>query len=117
MRFSITSAALIFVFSVSSAHAAIFTVDRTDDSADASAQVCSAAANDCSLRGAVIKANADAAMDTIQIPSSATPYDITIPNGAEGFNNTANDATVGDIDITNPLIIVGDGADTTTIRV
>lgn len=117
MHLFISSAALLLLFSTSVAQAATYTVDRTDDSAAAGAQVCSAAANDCSLRGAVIKANLDATQDTVAIPSSATPYDITIPNGAEGFNNTANDATVGDIDITQPLIIQGDGADSTTVRV
>ena len=47
---------------VVAAQAATFVVDRADD-ADVSA--CSSAANDCSLRGAINKANAQAGADTI----------------------------------------------------
>jgi hypothetical protein len=50
------------------ASAAIFNVDRTDDNAAASA--CTAAANDCSLRGAIIASNADPnTADTINVPA------------------------------------------------
>jgi len=115
-RLGLTAAAVLL--SSVTLHAATYTVDTTTDEAGAGFQVCSAAPNDCSLRGAVIKANTDAVTDTISIPSSATPYDITIPNGGvEGFNNTANNSAIGDLDIEKPLVIQGGGADSTTVRV
>ena len=52
---------------VCAAQAATFTVDRFDD-ADVSA--CSSAANDCTFRGAVNKANATAGADTIDFADS-----------------------------------------------
>src|SRR5690242_4644219 len=53
--------------------AGTITVDRTDDTAAASA--CTAAANDCSLRGAAIFANSNPGT-TINIPSGT--YSLTI---------------------------------------
>ncbi|HEX8736351.1 MAG TPA: hypothetical protein VF721_13565, partial [Pyrinomonadaceae bacterium] len=53
----------LFLF-ISAADAATYVVDRSDDVAGASA--CTAAANDCSLRGAISNANANGAgLDTI----------------------------------------------------
>jgi hypothetical protein len=49
------------------AYAATFDVDRTDDNAGATA--CTAAANDCSLRGAIIAAGTSAGPDTINLPA------------------------------------------------
>lgn len=54
-------------------------VDRTDDVAAASA--CTAAANDCSLRGAVRKANTAAGPDPVVINLlPATTYNLTLSN-------------------------------------
>jgi hypothetical protein len=72
---------------------ASITVDRTDDAAGASA--CTAAASDCSLRGAVTFANANPGT-TIILPAGT--YQLNIPGGAgEGFSG--NNA-IGDLDIT-----------------
>src|SRR5690242_14681912 len=49
----------------SRALALTLTVDRTDDTATATA--CTGAPNDCSLRGAIIAANADAGADPVVI--------------------------------------------------
>ena len=89
---------------------AAITVDRTDDTAAASA--CTAAANDCSLRGAVAFANVNAGT-TINIPAGT--YQLNIPGGApEGFSG---DNSIGDLDIRgNNTIITGAGAGTTTIQ-
>src|SRR5262249_3398662 len=57
------------------------TVDRTDDTAAASA--CTAAANDCSLRGAVSFANANPGT-TIVVPAGT--YQLTISGAGEGFS-------------------------------
>ncbi|HEU4506676.1 MAG TPA: immunoglobulin domain-containing protein [Pyrinomonadaceae bacterium] len=85
-------------------------VDRTDDTAAASA--CTAAPNDCSLRGAVAFANLNPGT-TINVPAGT--YQLNIPGGVvEGF--TGNNA-IGDLDIRgNNTIIAGAGASTTTIQ-
>ena len=89
---------------------ASITVDRTDDAAAASA--CTAAASDCSLRGAVTFANANPGT-TIILPAGT--YQLNIPGGAsEGFSG--NNA-IGDVDITgNNTTISGAGAATTIIQ-
>ena len=86
------------------------TVDRTDDAAAASA--CTAAANDCSLRGAVAFANLNPGT-TINVPAGT--YSLNIPGGlAEGFSG---DDSIGDLDVTgNNTAIVGAGAGTTIIQ-
>jgi len=84
------------------ANGATFTVDRTDDTASATA--CTAAANDCSLRGAIIAANASAGDDLILLPSGV--YTLTIANPG-GVPDDA--ALVGDLDITSTLTISGTG--------
>src|SRR5690242_20366400 len=89
---------------------AAITVDRTDDVAAASA--CTAAANDCSLRGAVAFANLNPGT-TINVPAGT--YSLNIPGGAtEGFNG---DDSIGDLDITaSNTAIVGAGSGTTIIQ-
>ena len=55
-------------------HAATFTVDRTDDNAGATA--CDdTTPNDCSLRGAIIKANTMAGADIIECSSRNLHFD------------------------------------------
>lgn len=84
-------------------------VDRTDDAAGASA--CSAAPNDCSLRGAVAAANVTPGT-TINVPAGT--YQLNIPGTGEGF---AGNNSIGDLDIRgNNTIIVGAGAATTIIQ-
>lgn len=89
---------------------ASITVDRTDDAASASA--CTAAASDCSLRGAVAFANVNPGT-TIVLPAGT--YQLNIAGGlAEGFSGNNG---VGDLDITgNNTIITGAGAATTIIQ-
>jgi hypothetical protein len=85
-------------------------VDRIDDTAAASA--CTAAVNDCSLRGAVAFANLNSGT-TINIPSGT--YQLNIAGGAgEGFSGNNS---IGDLDITaNNTIVMGAGAATTIIQ-
>ena len=85
-------------------------VDRTDDVAAASA--CTAAPNDCSLRGAVAFANLNPGT-TINVPAGT--YQLNIPGGAvEGF---AGNNSIGDLDIrADNTIIAGAGASTTIIQ-
>jgi predicted outer membrane repeat protein len=83
----------------------VLEVDRTDDEASASA--CTPAASDCSLRGALIHANADSAVQTIELP--AGDFDIQIPGAGEDA------AATGDLDIMASANIVGAGAGNTTV--
>ncbi|HEX7312568.1 MAG TPA: choice-of-anchor Q domain-containing protein [Pyrinomonadaceae bacterium] len=82
-------------------------VDRTDDTAAATA--CTAAPNDCSLRGAIIAANTDVSADPAIINlQPATTYALTLTNAAQ-----ENAAATGDLDITTSLhmvTIVGGGS-------
>lgn len=80
--------------------ATILEVDRTDDTAEA--QACTNAPNDCSLRGAIIKANQQDG-STIFFQSAVKAYQLTIaPDGV-------NDATTGDLNITADVYIDGQG--------
>ena len=82
-------------------------VDRTDDSAAATA--CTAAPNDCSVRGAIIAANADVTATPVIINlAPATTYNLTRTNATQ-----ENAAATGDLDITTSLhtvTIVGGGS-------
>lgn len=101
LSFSILPTILVFCF-ILAANSNIFsqiTVDRTDDTATATA--CTAAANDCSLRGAFAYADSN---------SGTT---ITVPAGT--YNLTLDELRVGDVDnlLTN---INGAGANLVTIN-
>jgi hypothetical protein len=62
--------------------ATTFDVDRTDDTASASA--CTAAPNDCSLRGAIIAANADLNADPVTINlQPGTTYNLMLTNATQ----------------------------------
>lgn len=86
-----------------------FTVNTTDDTVDANPGdgACKDASNNCSLRAAIMEANARAQGDTISVP--AGDFLLTIDGGAEDA------AATGDLDITTSLSIVGAGRDYTRI--
>ena len=94
---------------VAPAFVTTLSVDRTDDVAAASA--CTAAANDCSLRGAVRKANTTPGPDPVVINLlPATTYNLTLSNATQ-----ENAAATGDLDITtsqHPVTIEGGGPST-----
>ena len=84
------------------ASAATFTVTKTADTNDGSCSV------DCSLREAIIAANAAGGTNTIDLPAGT--YTLTLAGGDE------NAAATGDLDITHGnLTISGAGSDTTII--
>jgi hypothetical protein len=87
---------------------AILTVDRTDDVNPPAMGCDDVVANDCSLRGAVIKANTTAGTDTIAL--SPGTYTLTIA----GIGEEA--AMTGDLDLTQSVIIQGAGAASTIIQ-
>ena len=87
--------------------ATTFDVDRTDDTAAATA--CTAALNDCSLRGAIIAANGNVSANPVIINlQPATTYNLTRTNATQ-----ENASATGDLDITtslHPVTIVGGGS-------
>lgn len=88
------------------AHGATFTVTKLDDTADGG---CDA---DCSLREAVIAANAAAGADTIVLPAGT--YDLAIADAAPGTDE--DQAATGDLDVAGGgLTIEGAGAALTEI--
>jgi CSLREA domain-containing protein len=96
--------ALVFsaLMPTTTAHAAGFAVTKTADTADGT---CDA---DCSLREAIIAANAAAGDDTITVPAGT--YTLTIA----GIGEDA--AATGDLDLTSNITINGAGADSTIIQ-
>jgi predicted outer membrane repeat protein len=91
------------------------TVDRTDDPSGAgltAASACTAAGNDCSLRGAFQFANAPANPGTTIMLAAGT-YILTI-NGTNAGGCDGN--TVGDLGANQSTTITGAGAATTIIR-
>lgn len=92
------------------ARAATFTVDRFDDPNPAGASACTAAPNDCSLRGAVIKANRTTGADTIQL--QAGTYSLTRAGSVQAEPNAA----LGDLDLTQPVTLIGTTGSRTVIE-
>jgi hypothetical protein len=88
--------------------AVTFTVDRNDDPDLTTATACTeAAANDCSLRRAIVATNAAAGADVVTLPAGT--YTLTRPGANEGA------ASMGDLDVTGELTITGAGARTTSV--
>ena len=88
------------------AHAATFEVDRSDDPDPVTTDACSEDAADCSLRGAIVAANAAAGADAITVPAGT--YTLTRAGAGEDA------ASTGDLDITSQVTITGAGARTTS---
>jgi large repetitive protein len=88
-----------------------FTVNRTDDPTPASpiSNACNGVANDCSLREAVLKANATSGTDTIMVPAGT--YTLTIAKMSGDY--TGN---FGALYINDSVNIVGAGQNTTIIQ-
>jgi hypothetical protein len=89
--------------------ALVVTVDTTTDSNEAAYQACTAAPGDCSLRGAISRANADAANEyTVLLPRGT--YTLTLVGADEDTNTT------GDLDVFGgTLTLTGEGASNTVI--
>jgi CSLREA domain-containing protein len=95
----------ILLLVAGSARATTFPVTKTADTADGA---CDA---DCSLREAIIAANANAGPDVITLPAGT--YNLAIAPTGESI--VANNAAVGDLDIAGELTINGAGASTTIV--
>ncbi len=94
-------AATAALTAAANAHAATFTVTRTDDPAPGACD------SDCSLREAVRAANAGSGGDTIRLPAGA--FRLTLAGAGEDA------AATGDLDLTKSVTITGAGARLTTI--
>src|SRR5262245_51742013 len=103
---------LLGVFLSASAHAAVFTVNVTVDTADVNPGdgVCETAPGNgvCTLRAAVQETNALFGADTINLPAG----NFLLSIAGQGENAAAS----GDLDITDNLTIVGAGPQSTTIN-
>lgn len=82
-------------------YAATFTVNTTNDTPDANTGdgICADASGNCSLRAAIMQANALVGADVINVPAGT--YMLTIAGAGE------NSCATGDLDITDDLTIVG----------
>jgi hypothetical protein len=87
-------------------------VDRTDDPNPAGASACTAAANDCSLRGALQFANNPSNNNTTMVLPANT-YILSI-NGSSAGGCDGN--AVGDLGANQTMTIMGAGAASTIIR-
>lgn len=99
----------VFVVGAAAANAATFTVDSTADAVDATPgdSVCATASGDCTLRAAIMEANALAGADTITVPAGT--YVLAIAGISEDASAT------GDLDITEDVTVSGAGAAATII--
>lgn len=89
--------------------AAVFALDSTIDAVDASPGdgVCATAGGDCTLRAAIMEANALPGEDTIELPPGT--YTLSIPGAGEDA------AATGDLNILESLAIHGGGVENTII--
>ena len=94
------------LFSAVPVFSTTFVVDRIDD--DPASSSCTNASNDCSLRGAISKANLTAEQDEIILPSAF--FYLTV-SGANEDNNAT-----GDLDVTSDMIFTGQGMVGTVIN-
>ena len=100
-------APILLAVSTAAARAATYVVDRSDDVA--AAQGCVFLTDDdCSLRGAILKANADGVASTVLLPDGQ--YVLTIPGAGEDAGAT------GDLDVTAPITIAAMKFEAATIE-
>lgn len=96
-----TTLTLLALAAVPAAEAAVLTVTKTADTADGACN------QDCSLREAVLAANADPGTDVVVLPAGT--YLLTL------FGEGEDLAATGDLDVTGDLVILGAGAPATVI--
>lgn len=115
-RFVVTLAVLAAALAASAAGAATLNVDTTADVV-AKSDCDDAVADDCSLRGAVSKANGTAAHDTIVVPAGT--YTLSVPSPcffAAAVGDSVGGQLVTAICLNSDLDIVGAGRDATFIQ-
>ena len=90
-----------FFCGIITAHSAVFNVNKVEDSADGRCD------EDCSLREAVVAANANAGTDIINLP--AGHFRLAIPGGNEDGSLT------GDLDLSDDTTLLGAGPELSII--
>lgn len=102
--------ALLIAAAMNASADTIFTVNSTDDAIDTAPGdgFCATDTAICTLRAAIMEANALPGTDTITLPDGL--YTLTL-NG-----KNENQALTGDLDITSPIILNGASAKSTIIR-
>jgi len=115
LTFASPAIALVLA-SVTDAHAATFQVDTTTD--DASKTTCADdVPGDCSLCGAVAKANGDAAQDTIVVPAGTYTLSVASPCFfAAASGDSENGIPVVAMCLNSNIDLVGAGANQTFIQ-
>jgi len=88
-----------------------FTVNRTDDPVPPAtiSNACNGVANDCSLREAILRANAVAGTDTIMVPAGTFTLTLARSNGVY-------DGKQGTLEVLDSVNIVGAGQNSTIIQ-
>ncbi|VAW84988.1 hypothetical protein MNBD_GAMMA16-355 [hydrothermal vent metagenome] len=127
--FCVLKSAILFIGFTSAASAVTFNVDSSADAIDAalSEPACSSViftgttppARSCTLRAAIMQANATLGPDTIILPAGNYTLSLRRVSSANTFGLTENNTAAGDLDITDSLhIIAGDPSnpDDTTIK-
>lgn len=104
MRAAILAFGIALLAAACHENATVFVVDTTTDSVDANPGdgLCADAGGDCSLRAAIMEANALPGVEKIQL-APATTYTLSLAGAGEDL------AATGDLDITEGVVIVGDG--------
>lgn len=109
----LTCALAIGLMSVSTADAAVFTVNAVNDAVDAAPGdgICATIGGTCTLRAAIQEANALEGEDSVILPATPPPSQYTL--SLNGDNEDA--AATGDLDITDDLILQGMGSGRITL--
>lgn len=110
--------ALLGIYGLAPASAAVFLVNSTSDVVDADLNdgLCKTATDECTLRAAIQQANALPGPDTINLPSGTYALALTTAiDEASGFPLPENEAASGDLDVRDAVTIQGDSADETFI--
>jgi len=94
-----------------------YTVDSTADRVDADPGdgVCRDAAGTCTLRAAVMEANADSTADVIVLPAGRYVLSIPPPPTDFGDQLSGSDPAAGDLNVSQPVTIRGAGAGETVV--
>lgn len=102
---------LLGTASITPAYAITYTVNSTLDEVDTEPgdRVCLTNSGTCTLRAAVMEANASRGPDTVSLPSGTYPLTISA-TGDESLDR------IGDLDITQPLAIIGNAANRPVIQ-
>ena len=105
-----TITAILLLGMAASSRSAIFAVDSVADLVDASPGdgTCADAGGDCTLRAAIMEANALAGADEIDVPAGG--YLLNLAGTCEDLSAT------GDLDITDDLTIRGAGSGSDTLQ-